>query len=71
MKVNHEEEIIKDCYREILRYCNSRLDGNVHAAQDCTQEVFLLFHQKISHLDISRDVRPWLYDVADKKNQRI
>ena len=65
--MNPEEEIIKKCYSSILKYCTYYLQGNVHAAEDCTQEVFLTLHQKIDKLDMSKDVRPWLYRVADMK----
>lgn len=66
-KMNPEEEIIKKCYNVILKYCTYHLHGNIHAAEDCTQEVFLTLHQKIDKLDMSNDIRPWLYNVADKK----
>lgn len=65
--MNPEEEIIKKCYNSILKYCTYYLRGNIHAAEDCTQEVFLTLHQKIAKLDMSKDIRPWLYRVADMK----
>lgn len=57
--------IIKAYYSEILRYCNMKLK-NHHAAEDCTQEVFLLFVKKSDKIDFSKDIRPWLYASADR-----
>jgi len=57
--------IINAYYSEILRYCNMKL-RNHHAAEDCTQEIFLLFVKKSGNLDFSKDIRPWLYASADK-----
>ncbi len=57
--------IIKNYYKEILRYCNMKL-RNHHAAEDCTQEIFLLFVKKSGTIDFSKDIRPWLYAAADR-----
>lgn len=35
-------EIIEKYYASIYRYCFVRLDYNEYAADDCTQEVFLI-----------------------------
>lgn len=64
---NPVEYIIKCYYPEILRYCRMQLQGDTYAAEDCTQEVFLLLYQKIDTLDLHIDLRPWLYAVADRK----
>ncbi|MDE5753476.1 MAG: sigma-70 family RNA polymerase sigma factor, partial [Oscillospiraceae bacterium] len=52
---------------EIFRYCYNRLYGDFHAAEDCTQEVMLVLYKKVNTLDMSKDIRPWLYSVADKE----
>ncbi len=65
MQENPLTIIIKAYYSEILRYCNMKLH-NHHAAEDCTQEVFLLFVRKSGKIDFSKDVRPWLYASADR-----
>ena len=57
--------IIKNYYKEMLRYCNMKL-RNHHAAEDCTQEIFLLFVKKSGTIDFSKDIRPWLYAAADR-----
>ena len=60
------ENIIKEYYRDILQYCKAKLQGDSYAAEDCTQEVFLVLCQKINTLDMTKDIRPWLYAVADR-----
>ena len=57
--------VIKAYYGEILRYCNMKL-RNHHAAEDCTQETFVLFVKKSGTIDFSKDIRPWLYATADR-----
>lgn len=59
------EYLIKSYYREIFHYCYNRLYGDFHA--DCTQEVMLVLYKKVNTLDMSEDIRPWLYSVADKE----
>ncbi len=59
--------LIKKYYPDILKYCSFRLRPDEQGAEDCTQEVFLVFSKKINELDMSSDVRSWLYAVADNK----
>ena len=61
------EYLIKSYYREIFHYCYNQLYGDFHAAEDCTQEVMLVLYKKVTTLDMSKDIRPWLYSVADKE----
>lgn len=41
------------------------MHGDIHAAEDCTQEVFLILYQKVNSLDMTKDIRSWLYRTAD------
>lgn len=59
--------LIEKYYPDILKYCTFRLKPDEQGAEDCTQEVFLVFSQKINELDMSSDLRSWLYAVADNK----
>lgn len=61
------EYLIKSYYKEIFNYCYNRLYGDFHAAEDCTQEVMLVLYKKVNTLDMSKDIRSWLYSVADKE----
>ena len=61
------EYLIKSYYKEIFHYCYNRLYGDFHAAEDCTQEVMLVLYKKVNNLDMSKDIRSWLYSVADKE----
>ena len=37
------EKIIEDNYPAVFRFCKARLYGDIYGAEECTQEVFLLF----------------------------
>lgn len=66
MKKSVLDGIIQEQYPHILKYCCKCLHGDIHASQDCTQEVFLLLYRKIHSLDMTKDIRPWLYRSADR-----
>ena len=57
------DTVVRLYYRSIYNYCLSRLNES-YAAQDCTQETFLIFYQKIDELD-GENIRGWLYRTAD------
>ena len=61
------ERLIESYYKDIFNYCHNRLYGDFHAAEDCTQEVMLVLYKKVNTLDMSKNIRPWLYSVADKE----
>ena len=60
-------KLLNRYYTDILLYCCARLCGDQYAAEDCAQEVFLTLYRKLSGLDLSRDIRPWLYAAADRE----
>lgn len=60
------EKIIEDNYAAVFRFCNARLRGDIHGAEDCTQEVFLLFLQKKDALDLSGRIDRWLIAAASR-----
>ena len=53
-------------YAEILRYCQNKLPNDIHGAEDCTQDVFLLLYQKRDEIDFNQNIRGWLYASADR-----
>lgn len=57
-------KIIDRYYNEIYSYCFTKLKYNKHSAEDCTQEVFVIFFQKHQKLD-ENNIRIWLYRTAD------
>ena len=59
------DQIIKRYYPEILRHCTCLLDYDVRGAEDCTQDVFLLLHEKKSILCFHKNIRGWLYATAE------
>lgn len=57
--------IINRYYDKIFKYCIVQLK-NYHLAEECTQDVFLLFFKKYPKLDITDNISSWLYSAADK-----
>lgn len=62
MYLNIYENIVKEYYSEIKTYFKAKLNGNMQAAEDCTQEVFLALFRKIDKLKLSDNIR--LYEAA-------
>ncbi len=58
------ERIIEKHYSAVLRFCSARLPGDRFGAEECTQEVFLLFLQKQHTLDLSGEIGKWLLAAA-------
>lgn len=61
---NTYEEITMRYYQAIYNYCQVKLKDE-YAAEDCTQEVFLLLYRKMNKLKLSENIRAWLYRTAD------
>ncbi|EWM54884.1 RNA polymerase sigma factor [Ruminococcus flavefaciens] len=57
--------IIEKYYREIFSYCYAKLGYSHHSAEDCTQEVFVVFFSKHEKLDETDNIRLWMYRTAD------
>lgn len=60
------EETAERYYRAIYLYCLQLLNQDVLAAEDCTQDVFVLMIQKKDTLDFDQNIRGWLYATADR-----
>ncbi|MBR2284393.1 MAG: sigma-70 family RNA polymerase sigma factor [Ruminococcus sp.] len=58
------EKMIRRYYQEIYNYCFGRLGCDKHSAEDCTQDVFVVFYSKHEKLDPD-SIRIWLYRTAD------
>ena len=65
-KIKLCEKIIKENYAAIFRFCNARLWGDYYGAEECTQEVFLLFLQKKDDLDLNDHIDRWLIAAASR-----
>lgn len=59
------ELIYREYYPAVFQYCRTRLNGDFAAAEDCTQEVFLVLTKKIKKLVELESILPWLYRTAD------
>lgn len=59
------KSIIEKYYQSIYNYCYSKLNFNHSSAEDCTQEVFLTLIKKQRKLNLSDNIKLWLYRTAD------
>lgn len=59
------EQIMQKYYRELYNYCFAKLNYKKQSAEDCTQELFLIFLKKHPKLDETDNIRIWLYRAAD------
>lgn len=55
--------IIETYYKRILDFCSAKLHDKV-AAEDCTQETFVIFFKKRKKFSQSDNLLPWLYKTA-------
>lgn len=53
-------------YKNILQFCLRLLDYDGYAAEECTQEVFMLLTVKKDKLDFGQNIRGWLYASAER-----
>lgn len=59
------KSIIEKYYQSIYNYCYSKLNFKHTSAEDCTQEVFLTLIKKQKKLNLSDNIKLWLYRTAD------
>ena len=61
--------LLQECYElyriKLFNYCLSRLDGAREAADDCVQEVFIVFYNKLLEGEQFENPRAFLYRTAD------
>ena len=61
------EEVVNIYYKVILNYCKYKLCGSKTAAEDVTQEVFLILYRKRNRLTMGDNIKLWLYRTADNQ----
>ncbi len=61
--------LLQECYDQyrirLFNYCLSRLDGSREAADDCVQETFIVFYNKLLDGEEFENPRAFLYRTAD------
>ncbi len=61
--------LLQECYElyriKLFNYCLSRLDGSREAADDCVQETFIVFYNKLLDGEEFENPRAFLYRTAD------
>ena len=66
---NRANALLQECYNEyrirLFNYCLSRLDGSREAADDCVQETFIVFYNKLLDGEEFENPRAFLYRTAD------
>ena len=60
-------EIMERYYKTIYKFCYMKLNGDAQAAEDCTQEVFLILYKKINKIKKDEDVLYWLIETASRE----
>jgi RNA polymerase sigma-70 factor (ECF subfamily) len=69
MGLNAEQEaafngIVKRYYEKILKFCVYALGGKRSAAEDCTQDIFLILYENMARLRDYEKIGGWLYKTA-------
>ena len=63
------DALLHECYDQyrirLFNYCLSRLDGSREAADDCVQETFIVFYNKLLDGEEFENPRAFLYRTAD------
>lgn len=63
------DALLQECYGQyrikLFNYCLSRLDGSREAAEDCVQEAFIVFYDKLLEGEQFENPRAFLYRTAD------
>jgi len=63
------DALLQKCYDEyrirLFNYCLSRLDGSREAADDCVQETFIVFYDRLLEGEQFENPRAFLYRTAD------
>ncbi|MBQ8922078.1 MAG: sigma-70 family RNA polymerase sigma factor [Oscillospiraceae bacterium] len=64
------EKIIEAHYAAVFRFCNAVLRGDIHGAEECTQDVFLLLLKKADELDLNGPIDRWLIASASRISKK-
>jgi RNA polymerase sigma-70 factor (ECF subfamily) len=62
--------IVRRYYERILKFCVYALGGNRSAAEDCTQDIFLILYESLPRLKDYDKIGGWLYKTADHISKR-
>jgi RNA polymerase sigma-70 factor (ECF subfamily) len=62
--------IVTRYYERILKFCFFRLGGNLSAAEDCAQDIFLILYENMAGLKDYDKIGGWLYKTADNISKR-
>lgn len=69
MRKKQADALLQQCYTDyrikLFNYCLSRLDGSREAADDCVQEAFVVFYNKLIEGEEFESPRAFLYRTAD------
>ena len=59
------QQAYEQYYNDIIKYCSVRLKENTSALEDCVQEVFLVYYNKLLSGEEIVKTRAFLYRTAD------
>lgn len=79
MRKKQADAMLQQCYADyrlkLFNYCLSRLDGSREAADDCVQEAFIVFYNRLIEGEEFENQRAFLYRTADnfvkRQKQRL
>jgi RNA polymerase sigma-70 factor (ECF subfamily) len=57
-------DIVRQYYGKIRSYCDYFLGGNRQAAEDCTQDIFVILYKRMDTLNNYEKIGGWLYKTA-------
>lgn len=60
------EAVTQKYYKAIFQFCLRLLEYDGYAAEECTQEVFVLLTQKKEKINFDQNIRGWLYASAER-----
>lgn len=64
------DDLVQRHYNSIYRFCYYRLARDQFAAEDCTQEVFIVLYKNMDRLENLEKIDGWLYKTADHLTKR-
>lgn len=59
------EVLFRKYHDNVYNFCLKYLK-NIHAAEDCTQEVFMIMLKKKKEINLSKNLLSWLYETSKR-----
>lgn len=63
--INEYERIVRQYRKALFRYCYYRLNEDINLTEETFDDIIHVLYKKWDSLDFQRDIRSWLFSVAD------